>query len=188
MTSSSTSIGGVCTGLGIAPNKIETIIGVAKAYVTRVGEGPFPTELNDDTGKIMRAKGHEFGTTTGRPRRCGWLDLPLLRYTNMINGFSSWNLTKLDILDSFKNIKVAVAYKLNGKELDSLPGSLEDLAKVEVVYETLKGWEHDITKITKADHLPKEAVDYIRFIERHTGVKVSWVGTGPSDEAMVQLL
>ena len=98
----------------------------------------------------MRKRGHEFGTTTGRPRRCGWLDLPLLRYTNMINGFSSWNLTKLDILDTFKDIKVAVAYKLNGKELDSLPGSLEDLAKVEVVYETLKGWEKDITKVTKA--------------------------------------
>ena len=115
VTSSSTSVGGFCTGLGISPNKIETIIGVAKAYVTRVGEGPFPTELTCKTGEVMRERGHEFGTTTGRPRRCGWLDLPLLRYTNMFNGYNSWNLTKLDILDSFKDIKVAVAYKLNGK-------------------------------------------------------------------------
>ena len=136
----------------------------------------------------MRKRGHEFGTTTGRPRRCGWLDLPLLRYTNMINGFSSWNLTKLDILDTFKEIKVAVAYKLNGKELDSLPGSLDDLAKVEVVYETMKGWEKDITQVTKAEDLPKQAIDYIRFIEQQTGVPVSWVGTGPSDESMVRLV
>ena len=106
----------------------------------------------------------------------------------MINGFSSLNLTKLDILDTFKEIKVAVAYKMNGKELDSLPGSLQDLARVEVVYQTLKGWEKDITKVTKAEDLPKEALDYIKFIERHIGVPVSWVGTGPSDEAMVRLI
>ena len=134
VTSSSTSIGGVCTGLGLSPNKLETIIGVTKAYTTRVGEGPFPTELNDATGELMRKRGHEFGTTTGRPRRCGWLDLALVRYTHLVNGFTSLNLTKLDILDTFKDIKVAVAYKLNGRELDSLPGNLEDLAKVEVVY------------------------------------------------------
>lgn len=106
----------------------------------------------------------------------------------MINGYTSFNLTKLDILDTFKEIKVAVAYKMNGKEIDCIPGSLEELAKVEVVYETLKGWEKDITKITKAEDLPKNAVDYIRFIEKHTGVPVSWVGTGPSDESMVRLV
>jgi len=140
VTSSSTSVGGVCTGLGIAPNKLETIIGVAKAYTTRVGAGPFPTELTNEVGELMRKRGHEFGTTTGRPRRCGWLDLSLVRYTYMVNGYNSLNLTKLDILDTFKEIKVAVAYKLDGKLLDSLPGSLDDLARVEVVYETLKGW------------------------------------------------
>ena len=106
----------------------------------------------------------------------------------MVNGYSSWNLTKLDILDPFKSIKVAVAYKLNGKELDSLPGNLDDLAQIEVVYETLKGWETDITKVKKAEDLPKAAIDYIRFIEKHTGVPVSWVGTGPSDESMVRLI
>lgn len=136
----------------------------------------------------MRKRGHEFGTTTGRPRRCGWLDLPLIRYTHLVNGYASLNLTKLDILDAFKEIKVGVEYKLNGKRLDSLPGNLEELAKVEVVYETLKGWEKDITKVTKAEDLPKEAIDYIRFIERQVGVPVSWVGTGPSDEAMVRML
>ena len=188
VTSSSTSVGGVCTGLGIAPHRIETIIGVAKAYTTRVGKGPFPTELLDATGELMRKRGFEFGTTTGRPRRCGWLDLPLIRYTNLINGYASLNLTKLDILDAFKEIKVGVEYRLDGKRLDSLPGNLEDLARVEVVYETLKGWEKDITKVTRAEDLPKEAIDYIRFIERQVGVPVSWVGTGPSDEAMVRLL
>ncbi len=115
VTSSSTTAGGCCTGLGIAPSKLETIIGVAKAYTTRVGAGPFPTELNDKTGELLRSKGHEFGTTTARPRRCGWLDLMVLKYTNMINGYTSLNLTKLDILDDLEEIKVGVSYKLDGK-------------------------------------------------------------------------
>lgn len=136
----------------------------------------------------MRARGHQFGTTTGRPRRCGWLDLSLIRYTNLVNGYASLNLTKLDILDAFKQIKVGVAYRLNGKLIDSLPGNLDDLSKVEVVYQTLKGWEKDITKVTRPEDLPKEAIDYIRFIEKNVGVPVSWVGTGPSDEAMVRLI
>ena len=116
------------------------IIGVAKAYTTRVGEGPFPTELLDATGELIRKRGHEFGTTTGRPRRCGWLDLSLIRYTNLVNGYTSLNLTKFDILDCFKEIKVGVGYRLNGKLIDSLPGNLNDFSKVQVVYETLKGW------------------------------------------------
>ena len=116
------------------------------------------------------------------------MDLSLVRYTNLVNGYGSLNVTKLDILDALKEIKVGVAYRLNGKLIDSLPGNLEEFSKVEVVYETLKGWERDITKVTKAEDLPKEAIDYIRFIEKHTGVPVSWVGTGPSDEAMVRLI
>ena len=130
VTSSSTSIGGAATGLGLSPDKIETIIGVVKAYTTRVGEGPFPSELNDEIGEGLRKRGFEFGTTTGRPRRCGWLDLNLVRYTHMINGYHSLNLTKLDILDTLPEIKVGVEYWLNGKQIDSLPGNLEHFQKV----------------------------------------------------------
>lgn len=164
VTSSSTTIGGASTGLGISPKHLETVIGVAKAYTTRVGAGPFPSELNNTIGDLLRKRGHEFGTTTGRPRRCGWLDLAVLRYTNLINGYTSLNLTKLDILDELEEIKVAVAYKLDGRELDTVPSSMEDLQRVEVVYETLKGWKKDLTKVTKPENLPKEAIDYIRFI------------------------
>ena len=130
VTSSSTSIGGAATGLGLSPDKIETIIGVVKAYTTRVGEGPFPSELKEEIGEGLRKRGFEFGTTTGRPRRCGWLDLNLVRYTHMINGYHSLNLTKLDILDTLPEIKVGVEYWLNGKQIDSLPGNLEHFQKV----------------------------------------------------------
>jgi adenylosuccinate synthase len=130
VTSSSTSIGGAATGLGLSPDKFETTIGVVKAYTTRVGEGPFPTELKDEIGEGLRKRGHEFGTTTGRPRRCGWLDLNLVRYTHMINGYHSLNLTKLDILDTLPDIKVGVEYWLNGTKIDSLPGNLEHFQKV----------------------------------------------------------
>ena len=130
VTSSSTSIGGAATGLGLSPDKIETIIGVVKAYTTRVGEGPFPSELKEEIGEGLRKRGFEFGTTTGRPRRCGWLDLNLVRYTHMINGYHSLNLTKLDILDTLPEIKVGVEYWLNGKKIDSLPGNLEHFQKV----------------------------------------------------------
>ena len=130
VTSSSTSIGGAATGLGLSPDKIETIIGVVKAYTTRVGEGPFPSELKEEIGEGLRKRGFEFGTTTGRPRRCGWLDLNLVRYTHLINGYHSLNLTKLDILDTLPEIKVGVEYWLNGKQIDSLPGNLEHFQKV----------------------------------------------------------
>jgi adenylosuccinate synthase len=139
VTSSSTTIGGVCTGLGIPPQKIETVVGVIKAYTTRVGEGPFPTELDNEIGEGIRKKGSEFGATTGRPRRCGWLDLPVVRYSNMINNLSSLNITKLDILDEFSEIKVGVAYELDGKRIDHMPAQLEDFSRVKIVYENLKG-------------------------------------------------
>lgn len=136
----------------------------------------------------MGKRGHQFGTTTGRPRRCGWLDLNLIRYTHMINGYTSLNITKLDILDTFSTIKVCVGYKLNGKQIRIIPSTLQDLQKVEPIYETVKGWNKDTTKVRKAQELPKEAVEYIRLIERHTGIKVSWVGTGPGNDAMVKMI
>lgn len=136
----------------------------------------------------MGKRGHEFGTTTGRPRRCGWLDLNLIRYTNMINGYTSINITKLDILDTFKEIKVGVSYKLDGKETDIIPSSLESLKRVEVVYKTVKGWQQDTSKIRKKEHLPKEAIEYLELIEKETGLKVSWVGTGPGNDAMIQMI
>lgn len=130
VTSSSTTVGGVSTGIGIPPNKIETVIGIVKAYTTRVGEGPFPTELNDSTGQFLQKEGFEFGATTGRPRRCGWLDIPVLRYSNMINGYSSINITKLDVLSKLEEIKIGVNYTINGKKIDYIPSTLEELSKV----------------------------------------------------------
>ena len=125
--------------MGIPPSKIETVIGIVKAYTTRVGEGPFPTELNDEIGEGMRKRGHEFGATTGRPRRCGWLDIPVLRYSHLINDYSSINLTKLDILSELDEIKIGVEYRINGKAINYMPGTIDELSKVEVIYETMKG-------------------------------------------------
>lgn len=147
VTSSSTGIGGVLTGLGIPPRTIRNVYGVVKAYTTRVGEGPFPTEQLNKVGETLQDVGAEYGVTTGRKRRCGWLDLVVLKYSNLINGYTSLNITKLDVLDKFKEIEVGVAYKLNGKELPSFPEDLIDLAKVEVVYKKFPGWEQDITGI-----------------------------------------
>lgn len=139
VTASNTGVGGVVTGIGIPPRKIETTIGIVKAYTTRVGEGPFPTELKDDVGEVLRKKGHEFGSTTGRPRRCGWLDIPVLRYSHLLNDYTSINLTKLDILDDLDEIKIGVEYRIDGKKIDYMPGSIDELAKVKVAYETVKG-------------------------------------------------
>ncbi|EAR83959.1 adenylosuccinate synthetase protein (macronuclear) [Tetrahymena thermophila SB210] len=185
VTSSNTSIGGVCTGLGIAPHHIETVIGIVKAYTTRVGEGPFPTELNDQNGEHLRKVGHEFGTTTGRPRRCGWLDIPLLRYSHMINNYQSINITKLDVLDQVDEIKIATKYTVNGEEIHFMPSTIEELSQVKVEYTTVKGWNQDISKIRSYDKLPQKAKDYLSTIEELLGVPVSWVGTGPEREAMV---
>ncbi|KAH8921678.1 Adenylosuccinate synthetase [Atractiella rhizophila] len=187
VTSSSTAIGGVCTGLGIPPNRIGEVIGVVKAYTTRVGGGPFPTELTDEIGSHLQEVGAEFGTTTGRPRRCGWLDLVVLKYSTLINGYTSLNLTKLDVLDNLDEIKVGVSYvDSEGKELDELfPADLELLEKVEVKYETLKGWKKSLKSCRKWDELPEEAKKYVRFIELVTGVKVKWIGVGPGRDEMV---
>ncbi|KAI8869375.1 adenylosuccinate synthase [Ramicandelaber brevisporus] len=192
VTSSNTSIGGVLTGLGIPPNRIGKIYGVVKAYTTRVGMGPFPTELLNDIGVKLQEDGHEYGTTTGRRRRCGWLDLVMLRYSHMINGYTVFNLTKLDVLDTFESIKVAVAYKLTDpvtgetSSLDYYPADLSVLEKVEVEYVVLPGWMQDISKCRTYDELPENARKYIEFIEEQTGVPVEFIGVGVDRDAMVR--
>lgn len=185
VTSSNTGIGGVFTGLALSPFKLKEVIGVVKAYQTRVGGGPFPTEQINEIGDKLQTIGREVGVTTGRRRRCGWLDLVLLKYSAAINHYTSFNLTKLDILDDFDEIKVAVGYKVDGKEVPSFPGTIDALSKVEPIYETLPGWKTDSTNITSYEALPENARKYIEFIEKYTGVGVKWIGTGPAREAMI---
>jgi len=185
VTSSNCTIGGACTGLGLPPTKIGATIGIVKAYTTRVGAGPFPTELNESVGEQLRAEGHEFGTTTGRPRRCGWLDLVALKYSHAINGFTCLNLTKLDVLSTLDEIKLGVAYKINGEIISSFPASLEVLSKVEVVYETFPGWKCDISKTTHFENLPKEAQNYTKRIEEILACPITWIGIGPGREEML---
>lgn len=187
VTSSSTAAGGICTGLGIAPRKVDSTIGIVKAYTTRVGSGPFPTELECDVGEELRQVGREWGTTTGRPRRCGWLDIPVVRYSHFLNGYSSINITKLDVLDGLDEVKVGVAYVVDGKRLPNgqMPSTLSGLSKVEVEYETMPGWKTDISQIIEYDDLPAAAKNYLNRIEELLKVPVSWVGTGPGRDAMV---
>jgi len=185
VTSSSTAIGGVCTGLGIPPKMIGLAIGVVKAYTTRVGGGPFPTEQLNDVGVHFQEVGREYGTTTGRRRRCGWLDLVVLKHSCMINGYDSLNLTKLDVLDQLSEIKVAVKYKIEGKELTGFPAYLEILEKVEVEYVTLSGWKSSIEQTRSYDALPDNCKKYVEFIEEFLKVPVKWIGVGPARESMV---
>jgi len=185
VTSSSTVAGGICTGLGIAPTRIGNVIGVAKAYLTRVGEGPMATELDNEIGKRMRDVGGEYGVTTGRPRRCGWIDLVALQYAQRINQFATLNLTKLDVLSGFDEVKVCVAYKYKGNVLPSFPGSLEILKDVEPVYESFPGWKEDISKCRKFTDLPENARKYVRFLEEKVGVGAKYIGVGPGREGMI---
>lgn len=177
VTSSNTVAAGACTGLGVAPNKVGDVYGICKAYCTRVGEGPFPTELFDETGKKMRDIGHEYGAVTGRERRCGWLDLVALKYSVMINGVTKLILMKSDVLDSFDDIQVCTEYNVNGMLTDRLPYDLKD--NVTPVYTTLPGWKTDLTAIKSADELPEKFIEYIRFIEKYLGVPVAIVSVGP---------
>ncbi|TKC42531.1 hypothetical protein EI555_012763, partial [Monodon monoceros] len=170
VTSSNCTVGGVCTGLGIPPHNIGEVYGVVKAYTTRVGIGAFPTEQINEIGDLLQSRGHEWGVTTGRKRRCGWLDLMTLRYAHMVNGFTALALTKLDILDVLDEIKVGIAYKLSGKRIPYFPANQEILQKVEVEYETLPGWKADTTGARKWEDLPAQAQSYIRFVENHVGV------------------
>lgn len=156
-----------------------------KAYTTRVGGGPFPTELENEIGERLQNVGGEFGATTGRPRRCGWLDLNVVKYSHKINGYSSINMTKLDVLSGIKELEVATHYELNGKKMDGqMPATLEDLAKCTIKTTTMPGWDEDITQVTSYDELPGAAQDYLAFIEAELDVPISWVGTGPGREEM----
>ncbi|MFP4528414.1 MAG: adenylosuccinate synthase [Candidatus Kapaibacterium sp.] len=179
VTSSNPTSGGACTGLGIPPNAIDSIVGIVKAYCTRVGNGPFPTELDDDTGEQLRKIGAEFGATTGRPRRCGWLDLMALRYSAMINGLTEIALTKLDVLDDIPEIKVCTGYKAGGKQLKSFPVDIATLESVEPQYITLPGWKTSLRGIKSFDELPRETLDYFRTIEEFTGVEIKIVSLSP---------
>lgn len=179
VTSSSATAGGACTGLGVPPTRINGVIGVSKAYITRVGAGPFPTELNDEVGNAIRTRGNEFGSITGRPRRCGWFDVPLLKYTASINGFDSLVVTKLDVLDELDEIKVCVAYKLNGRLIEDMPGTSAAMEAIEPVYETLPGWKSPTRSLTDAAQLPQRAKDYLNFLERSTEVEIGCISTGP---------
>ena len=178
VTSSNTTAAGACTGLGIPPNKIQKVFGIFKAYVTRVGSGPFPTELFDDDGKRMAKVGHEFGATTGRPRRCGWLDLVALKYAVQVNGVTDLMMMKGDVLSGFKTLKVCTAYHYNGQEISHLPYNLsaEDLKPI---YKSFKGWSEDISKINEFEKLPQNLKDYITFIEDFVEVNVKIVSVGP---------
>jgi adenylosuccinate synthase len=179
VTSSSASAGGACTGTGVPPTRISGVIGVSKAYITRVGGGPFPTEALDGEGERIRQRGNEFGAVTGRPRRCGWFDAPLLRYTAVINGFDSLVVTKLDVLDEFDTIPVCVGYKIDGQEVREMPALVSEMARVQPVYECLPGWKSTTFGITSFDDLPAKAKDYLAFLENRTGIEVGSVSTGP---------
>ncbi|KAF8733805.1 hypothetical protein HU200_014655 [Digitaria exilis] len=186
VTSSSPSAGGICTGLGIAPRSLGDVIGVVKAYTTRVGSGPFPTELLGKTGDLLRATGMEFGTTTGRPRRCGWLDIVALKYCCQINGFSSLNLTKLDVLTGLKEIKLGISYYTDdGNTVQSFPADLDLLEKIKVKYEALPGWEEDISSIRDYNALPEAARRYVGRIEELVGIPIHYIGVGPGRDALI---
>lgn len=186
VTSSSTVSAGVCTGLGVAPQKINEVMGVTKAYCTRVGSGPFPTELEDETGEKLRKAGNEFGATTGRPRRCGWLDLVALKYTTMINGVTKLIMTKADVLDIFEELKAATTYQVEGKETKEVPFQM-DRVKIEPVYESFKGWHTDITQIKESSNLPKEMKDYIDFINNYIAAPVSYISNGPDRDQIIKV-
>ena len=185
VTSSNATSGGAVTGSGIAPNRIDRIIAVVKAYTTRVGSGPFPTELFDDSGEFLRANGFEFGTTTGRPRRCGWYDAPIARYTARINGVTDFVLTKLDVLTGLAEIPVCVAYEVDGVRVDEVPVSQSDFHHATPIYENFPGWTEDITGARTFEDLPKNARDYVLALEAMSGSRVSVIGVGPDREAVI---
>lgn len=187
VTSSSPTSGGACTGSGIPPTKITSVVGIVKAYTTRVGLGPFPTELLDETGEKLRRIGAEFGATTGRPRRCGWYDAFLVNYSRLINGISRVAITKLDVLSGFEEIKVCVGYELNGKILKSFPTDFERLSKVTPIYETLPGWNCDITASKSYEELPSNAKSYLDFIAKKSGFEIGIVSVGPKRDQTIEL-
>jgi adenylosuccinate synthase len=179
VTSSSAAAGGASIGTGVPPTRIGGIIGVSKAYITRVGSGPFPTESNNAAGELLRREGNEFGAVTGRPRRCGWFDAPLLRYTAIVNGFDTLVITKLDVLDHLDEIPVCVGYNLCGKPIEEMPATFRALEAIQPVYENLPGWRSQTRGVTRYDDLPERARAYLKFLEDKTGVEVGGISTGP---------
>ena len=187
VTSSSATAGGACTGSGIGPRRVDKVIAVVKAYTTRVGEGPFPTELLDADGEALRANGHEYGTTTGRPRRCGWYDAVIARYAARVNGVTDFVLTKLDVLTGWERIPVCVAYEVDGKRFDEMPMSQTDFHHATPVYEFLDGWDEDITGARTFDDLPKTAQAYVTALEQMSGAPFASIGVGPDREQTLEL-
>jgi adenylosuccinate synthase len=179
VTSSSATSGGAVTGTGVPPNAISNVIGVTKAYCTRVGGGPFPSEIEGKVADQLRARGNEYGAVTGRPRRCGWVDLPLLRYAQMINGVNWWVVTKLDVLDELDEIPVCIGYKINGKKTGTVPALATGFEQVQPVYEKMPGWKKSTEGITEFAKLPKKAQEYLLFLEQETGARIGMVSTGP---------
>ena len=186
VTGSNTTTAGVCSGLGIAPQKIKEVIGITKAYCTRVGSGPFPTELTDATGDFLRNTGNEFGSTTGRPRRCGWIDLVALRFACMINGITQIVMTKADILDTLEELKVCVAYNVNGKEVTNIPFQMSGM-DIDPVYESLKGWHTNITGVKSFKDMSPKMGDYIDYINKFLQVPINYISTGPGREQLVRV-
>lgn len=185
VTSSNPTVGGAFTGTGMNPSYLDENIGIVKSYMTRVGKGPFPTELDNDLGNQIREAGGEYGSTTGRPRRCGWFDVPITRYSIMINGYTSVNLTKLDVLDNLPEIKIAVGYKLDGSSYKGLPARLEDLARIEVEYETLPGWQQSLNDVTAWGQLPENAKKYVLRLEQLIGCHIKYVGVGMRRDQLI---
>jgi adenylosuccinate synthase len=184
VTSSSTISAGVCTGLGIAPQKIKDVFGVSKAYCTRVGSGPFPTELNDETGELIRKIGSEFGATTGRPRRCGWIDLVALNFACMINGVTKIIMTKTDILDTLPELNVCTSYKINGEEKNYVPFQMTQV-KIDPVFKSFAGWQTDITAMSEYDSLPQNMKNYIDYINKFLKVPVKFISNGPGRDQII---
>jgi len=187
VTSSSAAAGGACTGSGVPPTRISGVLGVSKAYITRVGGGPFPTEDHGATGERIRKAGNEFGAVTGRPRRCGWFDVPLLRYTSTVNGFDSLVITKLDVLDEFPEIQVCTGYRVNGRVTDEVPATSKGLEVVEPVYETVPGWKGSTRGATSYDALPDGAKRYLDFLSSQVGVEIGCISTGPERNETILL-
>ncbi len=184
VTSSNTITAGVCTGLGIAPSRIGEVIGITKAYCTRVGSGPFPTEQDNETGEFLRREGAEFGATTGRPRRCGWLDLPQLKYTVMLNGVTQLAVTKIDVLNNVEHIHVATHYRYDGVETDHLPYDV-DATPIEPVYQRFPGWMQSLAGMDRYESLPAQAAQYLSFIEQALGIPITMASTGPERESLI---
>lgn len=186
VTSSNTTSAGVCSGLGVAPQKIREVIGVSKAYCTRVGSGPFPTELNNGTGEELRRIGNEFGATTGRPRRCGWLDLVALQFACMINGVTQVVMTKADVLDAFENLSVCTAYRIDGKETPQVPFQMLR-SPIEPLYQQLKGWNSDMTGIKEEHAMPQRMKEYVQFINNRLGVPIRYISNGPGRDQIIKI-